>query len=178
LSDKLIEKKRKSVNYINNQELCEHLKVYREAYFKAKEAGEELPRIPEYVGQAILLLTNRIATKRSFSSYSFLDEMISDAIENVCLYLHNYDPTKPTQSGKPNAFAYLTKVIWWAFVRRINYEKRQQYLLYKNSMNQMIEDQLNPNMILGVEQNEMYDNIQEFVRDYEVKHKISGKKKC
>ena len=46
--------------------------------------------------------------------------MISDGIENCVQYIHNFDPEK-----SKNPFAYFTQVIHYAFLRRIQKEKKQ-----------------------------------------------------
>jgi DNA-directed RNA polymerase specialized sigma24 family protein len=46
--------------------------------------------------------------------------MISDGIENCVQYIHNFDPAKSR-----NPFAYFTQIIHYAFLRRIQKEKKQ-----------------------------------------------------
>ena len=46
--------------------------------------------------------------------------MISDGIENCVQYIHNFDPEK-----SKNPFAYFTQIIHYAFLRRIQKEKKQ-----------------------------------------------------
>tara|TARA_S200002703_G_scaffold115791_1_gene101317 strand:- start:221 stop:508 length:288 start_codon:yes stop_codon:yes gene_type:complete len=50
----------------------------------------------------------------------FKDDMICDGIENCVQYIHNFDPDK-----SKNPFAYFTQVIHYAFLRRIQKEKKQ-----------------------------------------------------
>ena len=50
----------------------------------------------------------------------FRDDMISDGIENCVQYIHNFDPAK-----SKNPFAYFTQIIHYAFLRRIQKEKKQ-----------------------------------------------------
>jgi hypothetical protein len=40
--------------------------------------------------------------------------------------IHNYDLSTATRTGRPNAFAYFTQIAWYAFLRRIAKEKKQQ----------------------------------------------------
>ena len=49
-----------------------------------------------------------------------------DAVENCIKAIMNYDITKATRTGLPNAFAYFTQISYYAFLRRIAKEKRQQ----------------------------------------------------
>ncbi len=46
--------------------------------------------------------------------------MICDGIENCVQYIHNFDPEK-----SKNPFAYFTQIIQYAFLRRIQKEKKQ-----------------------------------------------------
>ena len=50
----------------------------------------------------------------------FREDMISDGIENCVQYIHNFDPEKSS-----NPFAYFTQIIHYAFLRRIQKEKKQ-----------------------------------------------------
>ena len=50
----------------------------------------------------------------------FREDMISDGIENCVQYINNFDPNKST-----NPFAYFTQIIHYAFLRRIQKEKKQ-----------------------------------------------------
>ena len=159
-------KKRRVVNYVNNRTLHEHLQVYRAAFLKTQERGERRPQIPNYIGECIMLIANKIASKRCYRNYSFLEEMISDGIENVVMYIHTFDPEKSS-----NPFAYLSITIERTFHRRIASERKQQYILLKSSQKYMINDQLMPDQVLG-EPIELYDNLQEFIVDYEAKNGI------
>ena len=46
--------------------------------------------------------------------------MISDGIENCVQYIYNFDPAK-----SKNPFAYFTQIVHYAFLRRIQKEKKQ-----------------------------------------------------
>lgn len=117
---------RKSVNYINNKQLYAEMVKFIDARTEAKTAGEQMPQISNYIGQAIMLIASRLATKPNFSGYSFKDEMISDGIENCIMYLHNFNPAKST-----NPFAYITLIIWRAYIRRIEKEAKHSYIRHK-----------------------------------------------
>lgn len=85
------------------------------------------PPIPEYVAECILAIANRLALKPNFSGYTYKDDMIGDAIENCIQYVDNFDPTK-----SKNPFAYFTQIIYYAFLRRIDKEKKQTYIKFKS----------------------------------------------
>ena len=52
--------------------------------------------------------------------------MISDGIENCLQYASNFNPDK-----SKNPFAYFTQIIYYAFIRRIQKEKKQQHIRHK-----------------------------------------------
>lgn len=116
---------KKKKHYVNNVDLFDALVIHREKVLAAKEAGKELPRIPHYIGEAIMKIATHLAYKPNFSNYTFREEMISDGIENCLLYLNNFDPAK-----SKNPFAYFTQIIYFAFLRRIQREKRHLYTKY------------------------------------------------
>ena len=62
--------------------------------------------------------------------------MVMDAVENCLKAVENYDINASTRTGKPNAFAYFTQIIWYAFLRRISKEKKQQEIKKSISHNQ------------------------------------------
>jgi len=116
---------KKKKHYVNNEDLFNALIEHRAKVQIAKEAGKELPRIPHYIGEAIMKIATHLAYKPNFSNYTFREEMISDGIENCLLYLNNFDPAK-----SKNPFAYFTQIIYFAFLRRIQREKRHLYTKY------------------------------------------------
>ena len=112
--------KKKSEHYVNNKELLEALIVYRAKVAEAKENGTPKPRISNYLGSCFLKIATHLSYKPNFVNYMFRDDMISDGIENCVQYIHNFDPEKSR-----NPFAYFTQIIHYAFLRRIQKEKKQ-----------------------------------------------------
>lgn len=110
----------KSEHYVNNKELLEALIVHRSKVAKAKEEGLPKPRISNYLGECFLKIATHLSYKPNFVNYMFRDDMISDGIENCVQYIHNFDPNKSS-----NPFAYFTQIIHYAFLRRIQKEKKQ-----------------------------------------------------
>lgn len=168
------EKKRKAGHYVNNAEMLAAIIVYKALIKTNKKAKLPKPRIPEIVGKQLYLIATNLSRKPNFSNYSFKDEMIGDAIENCIMYFDNYDPKK---SKYP--FTYFTKIIYWAFVRRIQREKKHLYTKYKATQQAGI---LHESEFGGEDgeggggQFEMYDNITEFIGKYE-KAQDDAKKK-
>ena len=112
--------RKKSEHYVNNKELLEALIVYREKVAIAKEKDLPKPRITNYLGSCFLKIATHLSYKPNFVNYMFRDDMISDGIENCVQYIHNFDPEKSR-----NTFAYFTQIIHYAFLRRIQKEKKQ-----------------------------------------------------
>ena len=112
--------KRKSEHYVNNKEFLEALVNYRAKCQRAEEAGEARPVIPRYIGECFLKIANHLSYKPNFVNYMFREDMISDGIENCVQYIKNFNPEKSS-----NPFAYFTQIIHYAFLRRIQKEKRQ-----------------------------------------------------
>ena len=112
--------RKKSEHYVNNRELLEALIVYRAKVANAKENDLPKPRITNNLGECFLKIATHLSYKPNFVNYMFREDMISDGIENCVQYIHNFDPEK-----SKNPFAYFTQIIHYAFLRRIQKEKKQ-----------------------------------------------------
>jgi len=124
--------KKNKIHYVNNIELLEAMKNYKKECNKARRNKKTPPKIPSYVGECIMKIATHLAFKPNFSNYTFRDDMISDGIENCLQYIENFDHRKSS-----NPFAYFTQIIYFAFIRRIQKEKK--YLYTKHAMTQMVE---------------------------------------
>jgi len=113
-------------NYINNEDFLNAMIEYKEKISKAEKENIEIPPVPDYVGECFLLIAQRLSFRPNFINYAFKDDMISDGIENCLQYVNNFNPEK-----SKNPFAYFTQIIYWAFVRRIQKEKKNLYIKYK-----------------------------------------------
>jgi DNA-directed RNA polymerase specialized sigma24 family protein len=113
-------------HYVDNKKFLEALKEYRQTVQDAEASGLEKPRIPEYIGSCFLLIAQRLTYRPNFMNYTYKEDMISDGIENCLAYIHNFNPDKSN-----NPFAYFTQIIYYAYIRRIQKEKRQTYIKYK-----------------------------------------------
>ena len=100
--------------------------IYKRELDKAKSKDELPPMISEYLGDCFMKIAQRLSFRPNFINYAFKDEMISDGIENCVQYIKNFNPEKSS-----NPFAYFTQIIYYAFVRRIQKEKKQLYIKYK-----------------------------------------------
>ena len=112
--------KKKTEYYVNNKEFLEAITVYRNAVIKAREAEDPRPRVPNYIGSCFLKIATHLSYKPNFVNYMFREDMICDGIENCVQYIENFNPEK-----SKNPFAYFTQIIYYAFLRRIQKEKRQ-----------------------------------------------------
>ena len=112
--------KKKSEHYVNNKELLAALIDYRADVAVAKAKDLPKPRSSNYLGECFLKIATHLSYKPNFVNYMFRDDMISDGIENCVQYIHNFDPAK-----SKNPFAYFTQIIHYAFLRRIQKEKKQ-----------------------------------------------------
>lgn len=156
---------KKPTHYIDNDKLFEELVKHKKACRKARKEGEQDPILNTYIGESIVLLARKIGTQSCFSSYSYLDEMISDGVENVLMYgIHNFDPKKRSdRTGKTiNIFAYFTQIITWAFIRRIQKEKKQQYIKLMNMRHHHVHESLNDNRYVVSGDKEADEFIQKF----------------
>ena len=117
-------------NYVNNPEFLQAIVDYKKLCAEAEDSGDDKPQIPDYIGECIYQISTRLASKPNFSGYSYKDEMISDGLENAIQALGNFDPDKSS-----NPFAYFTQIIWYAFLRRIDKEKKQLYIKHKVTEN-------------------------------------------
>ena len=88
---------------------------------KAEEEGKRRPTVTNYIGECYLKIANHLSYRPNFINYTYRDDMISDGIENCLQYMDNFDPEK-----SKNPFAYFTQIIYYAFIRRIQKEKKQQ----------------------------------------------------
>ena len=107
-------------NYVNNKEFLDALMVYRQQVAVAIESDKTKPRIPNYIGECFLKIATHLSYKPNFVNYMFREDMISDGIENCVQYIDRFNPEKST-----NPFAYFTQIIYFAFLRRIQREKKQ-----------------------------------------------------
>jgi hypothetical protein len=156
-----------ATHYVDNKKLYACIVEYRQLVLQAREQGTTRPIIPNYIGQCILMIANRLSTKPNFVNYSYREEMVSDGVENCICYIDNFDPLKSS-----NPFAYFTQIIYFAFLRRILKEKKQLYIKHKSLENSMILNELmaqsefdekdfTPSYI-DVDNENMYDFIKTF----------------
>jgi hypothetical protein len=129
---------KKNKHYIDNKRFYTEILKHKADVEKAKAEGlNQLPRIPPYIGECLFKIATRLSLKPNFVSYTFREEMISDGLENCVNYFHNFNPEK-----SDNPFAYFTQIIWFAFIRRIDKEKKHLYIKQKTLENFYFEGML------------------------------------
>tara|TARA_X000001388_G_scaffold55959_2_gene41240 strand:+ start:2228 stop:2743 length:516 start_codon:yes stop_codon:yes gene_type:complete len=116
----------KSTHYVDNNKFLEELIKYKKKIIEAKEQDIPKPIVSNYLGECFLKIATHLSYKANFINYTYRDDMISDGIENCLVAVDKFDPEK-----SKNPFAYYTQIIYFAFVRRIQKEKKQQATKYK-----------------------------------------------
>ena len=115
-----------TAHYVDNKKFYAALIEYKQQCIAAKSQGLPNPRVSEYIGECFLKIATHLSYKANFINYTFKDDMISDGIENCLTAVDKFDPERST-----NPFAYYTQIVFFAFVRRIQKEKKQQATKYK-----------------------------------------------
>ena len=158
-------KPRNAEHYVNNKEFLNALENYFAQVEKAKLNDQPKPQIPRYIGECFLKIANHLSYKPNFVNYMFREDMICDGIENCVQYIENFNPEK-----SKNPFAYFTQIIYYAFIRRIQKEKKQQDVKAKviaNSGVEMMMDSLEGDD--AVYKSQMLDFLQKNIKESEKK---------
>ena len=164
-------------HYVDNKTLYKVMVEYKQDVKDAEEVDDPPPKIPDYVGACLLKIANRLSTKPNFINYTFREEMVSDGIENCINYIGNFDPDK-----SKNPFAYFTQIIYYAFLRRIQKEKKQLYIKHKAIENhQAFDEWIDPidgtRITADAHNHEPTEYMKDFVKSFESKEKESKQKK-
>lgn len=118
-------------HYVNNREFSLSVVEYVKAVRKAEAEGSEVPKVPNYIATCFLKISEGLSHKSNFIRYTYREEMVMDAVENCLKAVLNYNIEAATRTGNPNAFAYFTQICYYAFLRRIAKEKKQQDVKFK-----------------------------------------------
>jgi hypothetical protein len=133
-------------HYVNNRQFSESVVEYCTTLKESRSKGEPLPVVTNYIAECFLKIAEGLSHKSNFVRYTYREEMVMDAVENCLKAIENYDIDAATRSGNPNAFAYFTQISWYAFLRRIQKEKKQQDIKLKYiseaDVSQFIEESL------------------------------------
>lgn len=122
-------------HYVDKDKFLAEMTAFWEECQKAREKAAkkgieldrtDLPPPNNYIGQCIYDIARNYAKASNWAFYPYVEDMIGDAIENCLTYIHNWDPNK----GK-NPFAYFTQFCYYAFLKRIEKEKKQAKIKYE-----------------------------------------------
>ena len=163
-------------HYVDNQKFLKAMTEWKEEVKKAENSGEDKPPVTEYIGECFLLIAERLSLRANFINYPYREEMVGDAIENCLMYASNFDPEK-----SKNPFSYFTQIIYYAFLRRIQKEKKQNYIKYRivESADHMgdIARFLDPEKTIGNPYAEFFKLTSKDIENFSPKKKKSSKKK-
>jgi hypothetical protein len=164
----------KTKHYINNEDFLKALIDYKVRCEEARKNGQTEPILPNYIGECWMKIAEGLSHKPNFINYTYRDEMISDGIENCLMYFNNFDP-----NVSKNPFAYFTQIIYYAFLRRIQKEKKQLYVKYKatEQIGILDEFEMMESEDGTTRQFELYDNIAEFIENYEEAKQVKKESK-
>jgi hypothetical protein len=170
--------RKKSVHYVDNKKFLEEIMEYKRMCAEYVEREELIPPLPDYIGECFMKIAERLSYRPNFVNYAFREEMIADGIENCVQYSHNFNPEKSN-----NPFSYFTQIIYFAFVRRIQKEKKQLYIKYKTIQNSSL---LSDNVELSQQDKGSFNvetlteeqkiNMYEFMNNFEIAKKKKIKK--
>ena len=165
--------KRKSIHYVNNAEFSQAVVDYVTKVRQAEKNKTSIPIVPNYIAQCFLRIAEGLSHKSNFSRYTYREEMVMDAVENCLRAIANYNIEKTTRTGKPNAFSYFTQICYFAFIRRITKEKKQQDIKFKFIKKMGIEDFIQMGMDGDAAQETMtyVDTLRQRITQVKVKDK-------
>ena len=124
-------KPKEKPHYVNNKQFSEAVMDYAISCREAKEKNKTVPKVTDYIARCFIKIAEGLSHKANFIRYTYREEMVMDAVENCLKAISNYNLEAATRTGKPNAFAYFTQITWFAFLRRITKEKKQQDIKLK-----------------------------------------------
>jgi len=127
-------------HYVNNAQFSEAVVEYVKHAREVESQGLDKPQINDYIASCFLKIAEGLSHKANFVRYTYREEMMMDAVENCLKAIDNYNLETATRTGKPNAFAYFTQISWYAFLRRIEREKKQQDIKMRYLTESGIED--------------------------------------
>ena len=136
----MVKMKRASIHYVNNKEFSQAVVDYCLTIEEAKANKTQLPIVTDYIASCFLRISEGLSHKSNFIRYTYREEMVMDAVENCLRAIENYNIEAATRTGLPNAFAYFTQISWYAFLRRIAKEKKQQEIKLRYLSQSGIED--------------------------------------
>ena len=171
--------------YVNNKDFYDAMCEFKDDVERSKEANSKRPHVSNYIGDCIMKIAKRLATKKNYRNYPFIEEMIGDGVENALMYIDNFKPyyiSKDGEQKKGNPFSYFTTIINYAFLRRIAKEKKLLYTKYKIMDNaeflvekNELDDTSHVHRVEHTDYSQEY--ISNFIRDFEENKRREVKKR-
>src|SRR5210317_739081 len=127
-------------HYVNNKEFSQAVFDYAVEARECRKKEKDLPKVTDYIAKCFIRIAEGLSHRPNFVRYTYREEMVMDAVENCLRAVGNYNIDTATRTGKPNAFSYFTQICYFAFIRRITKEKRQQDIKFKFIEKMGIED--------------------------------------
>ena len=176
--------KKEKPHYVNNAKFSDAVVEYVSHVNECVSEGKPKPIVTDYIASCFMKISEGLSQKANFVRYTYREEMVMDAVENCLKAINNYDVEKSTRTGKPNAFSYFTQIAWFAFLRRLEKEKRQQDIklkyLAESGLAELVSEEIESNEASQATQayvDELRNRI-EVVRDRDkVIHDYSKKEK-
>ena len=127
-------------HYVNNKEFSLAVVEYVKTVIEAKSNDTQIPKVPDYVATCFMKISEGLSHRPNFVRYTYREEMVMDGVENCLRAINNYKIETATRTGNPNAFSYFTQICFFAFIRRITKEKKQQDIKFRYIERMGIED--------------------------------------
>jgi hypothetical protein len=127
-------------HYVNNKEFSLAVVEYVKTVIEAKSKDAQIPKVPDYVATCFMKISEGLSHRPNFVRYTYREEMVMDGVENSLRAINNYKIETATRTGNPNAFSYFTQICFFAFIRRITKEKKQQEIKFRYIERMGIED--------------------------------------
>jgi len=118
-------------HYVNNKEFSQAVMDYVSEKNQAESSNQEIPKVTDYIARCFIKIAEGLSHRPNFVRYTYREEMVMDAVENCLRAIGNYNLETATRTGKPNAFSYFTQICYFAFIRRITKEKKQQDIKFR-----------------------------------------------
>lgn len=144
-------------HYVNNEQFSKAIIEYVSHANNEVREGRTKPVVTDYIARCFLKIAEGLSHKANFVRYTYREEMVMDAVENCLKAIENYNLDTATRTGSPNAFAYFTQISWYAFLRRIEKEKKQQDIKMKYLSEFALDD------LIADENDEAIQQTQAFV---------------
>jgi len=133
-------KPKEKPHYVNNREFSYAVVDYVKSVNEAIEKDEVPPKVTDYIATCFMKISEGLSHRPNFVRYTYRDEMVMDAVENCLRAIRNYKIETATRTGNPNAFSYFTQICFFAFIRRITKEKKQQDIKHRFIERMGVED--------------------------------------